>query len=173
MKLFLLFSFLGIVCSIYSSLTDYLMQIVNLQEIKEFQVTREVLDTFSCNRLRWESLVDFFWTFLAWPLLPNFLNEAVTIASLFHRNLKCLYIQRRGSHVSQATVTSRVRCRVPSNNQLQTNKLKDLRHHRQKKAAKIGTGHHFALGTSIRAGTTTPKGGGWDHDIRIQNFTFQ
>lgn len=130
----------SIVCSIYSSLTDYLMQIVNLQEIKEFQVTREVLDTFSCNRLR---------------------------------NLKCLYIQRRGSHVSQATVTSRVRCRVPSNNQLQTNKLKDLRHHRQKKAAKIGTGHHFALGTSIRAGTTTPKGGGWDHDIRIQNFTFQ
>lgn len=72
-KLFLLFSFSGIVCSIYSSLTDYQMQIVNLQQIKEFQVTREVLDTFSCNRPRWESLVDLFWTFLAWPLSPNFL----------------------------------------------------------------------------------------------------
>ena len=51
-KPFLLLSFPGIVCSTYSSLTDYLMQIVNLQQIKEFQVTREVLDTFSCNRLR-------------------------------------------------------------------------------------------------------------------------
>ena len=62
-------------------------------------------------------------------------------------------------------MTSRVRCRVPSNNQRQTSKLEDLRHYRQKEAAKIGSGHHRTLRMSnifVRELITLRVGGGGD-----------
>ena len=60
-------------------------------------------------------------------------------------------------------MTSRVRCRVPSNSQHQTSKLEDLRHYRQKEAAKIGSGHNRTLRMSnifVRELITLRVGGG-------------